>query len=269
MKRYLVKPGSKVNLSKVPTKDDSMFPDESKETHLVKLDELRQSMQDHQHKFMAAASHKFLVIIQAMDTGGKDGTVRHVFAKIDPAGIRVVPFKKPSEEELAHDYLWRVHKEAPANGEMVVFNRSHYEDIVAVQVKNLAPERVWKKRYDHINNFEKMLADEGTKIVKIFLHISKDEQAERLRKRLENPEKRWKFNLDDLEDRQRWDEFQKAYEVLIEKTSTDHAPWHIIPADRKWYRNMVVSKLISDELEELEVELPKLSFDPSQIVIED
>jgi len=269
MKEYLVKPGSKVDLTARATSDDALFPKESKDTHLDALFTLRERMKVEQHKLYASGKEKLLVVIQAMDTGGKDGTVRHVFSHVDPAGIRVVSFKKPNEEELSHDYLWRIHDKVPASGNIVVFNRSHYEDIVAVNVKKLAPEKVWKKRFRHINEFERMLVDEGTRIVKIFLHISKEEQKERLQKRLDNPDKHWKFNPDDLDDRARWGEFQKAYEEVLTETSTDHAPWYVIPADRKWYRNLVIAKLIGDELEAMDSEYPEVDFDPESIVIDD
>ncbi len=269
MKEYLVKPGSKVDLSARSTSDVALFPKESKETHLNALYALRERMKEEQYKLYASGKGKLLVVIQAMDTGGKDGTVRHVFSHVDPAGIRVVSFKKPNEEELAHDYLWRIHQKVPASGNIVVFNRSHYEDIIAVNVKKLAPEKVWKKRFRHINEFERMLVDEGTRIVKIFLHISKDEQKQRLQKRLDTPHKHWKFNPDDLDDRARWGEFQKAYEEVLTETSTDHAPWHVIPADRKWYRNLAIAQLIGDELEGMESEYPKVDFDPLSIVIGD
>jgi PPK2 family polyphosphate:nucleotide phosphotransferase len=204
-----------------------------------------------------------------MDTGGKDGCIKNVFSTIDPQGLNVVSFKKPNEEELAHDFLWRVHAEVPRNGHLTVFNRSHYEDIVAVRVKKLYPEAVWKKRYQHVIDFERMLADEGTTIVKVFLHISKDEQKERLQARLDNPDKYWKFNPDDLEDRARWEEFMETYEDLIEKTSTEHAPWFVVPANRKWYRNLCVARIMVETLKKLDLKFPEPVWKPGEITLDD
>jgi PPK2 family polyphosphate:nucleotide phosphotransferase len=209
------------------------------------------------------------LVLQAMDTGGKDGCVKHVFSRIDPQGIHVRSFKKPTEEELARDFLWRVHSKVPRNGEMVIFNRSHYEDVIAVKVKKLFPEKVWKQRYNHIVDFERMLAEEGTTIVKIYLHISKDEQKRRIVSRLENPDKHWKFNPDDLKDRVLWNDFMRTYEDLLSKTSTGHAPWYVVPANRKWYRNLCVARIMVDTMKKLNMKLPKVDWDPSKIVVED
>jgi PPK2 family polyphosphate:nucleotide phosphotransferase len=210
-----------------------------------------------------------LVVMQAMDTGGKDGCIKHVFSHIDPQGIHVRSFKKPSEEEMSYDFLWRVHAKVPHRGQLVIFNRSHYEDIIAVRVKKLFPDEVWKRRQRHVVEFERMLAEEGTTIVKIFLHISKQEQKKRLEARLENPMKHWKFNPDDLADRARWDEFMHAYEDVIGKTSTEFAPWFIVPADRKWYRNLCVARIMLDTLKGLDMELPKIDWEPKDVRIED
>lgn len=263
---YRVKPGSKVKLDKIDTNDKSLY-EAGKEHHHDELHELREELRELQTLLYAEGKHKLLVVIQAMDTGGKDGCVKTVFGRVDPLGIQVCPFKKPSEQELSHDFLWRIHQHVPATGMISVFNRSHYEDIIAVRVKNIFPESVWSKRYRHIIEFERMLAEEGTKIVKIFLHISKDEQKERLQARLDDPAKHWKFNPGDLEDRARWDDFMEAYEDLIEKTSTEHAPWFIIPADRKWYRNLVVSEIVIDALKSLNMSYPEVDWDPSEMNI--
>jgi PPK2 family polyphosphate:nucleotide phosphotransferase len=211
---------------------------------------------------------KVLVVVQATDTGGKDGMVRKVFGPLNPQGVRVAYFKAPTEIELAHDYLWRVHAQVPAAGELVVFNRSHYEDVLIVRVHDLVPEKRWRKRYDHILAFEQMLADEGTTIVKFFLHISKDEQAERLRDRLADPTKNWKFNEGDLTERKYWDDYQKAYQDMVNLTSRRHAPWYVIPADNKWYRDLVVAEVMRSTLGDLDMSFPKATVDPAAIEID-
>lgn len=264
--KYLVLPGKKFNLKTHSPEDRSLYTG-TKEDSLIEFDKLRNELQELQKKFFADGRHKLLVILQAMDAGGKDGCVKHVFSRIDPQGLRVIPFKKPTEEELAHDFLWRIHKEVPAKGQMVIFNRSHYEDVIAVRVKKIFPDAVWKRRYRFIQDFEEMLADEGTLIIKIFLNISKAEQKARLDSRLQNPDKLWKFQMDDLDDRNRWDEFQNAYQDLIQATSTEKAPWYIIPGDRKWYRNIMVARLIIEKLKGLNLSYPRPTFDPSTITI--
>lgn len=264
--RYIIQPGTQADFSKIDTKDDSLHSVGKEEGNAL-LPALTTRLGELQELLYAEHKHKVLVIFQAIDAGGKDGTIRKVFADTDPAGVRVKSFKKPSENELDRDYLWRIHYRVPRKGKIVIFNRSHYEDILAVRVKNLAPESVWSKRYEHINAFEKMLTDEGTTIVKLFLLISNKEQKERLQARLDDPEKHWKFNVDDLDDRARWPEFMTAFQDTISKTSTDHAPWHIIPADRKWHRNLIVTQLMIDTLEALDMDYPEVDFDPSKIVI--
>lgn len=266
--KYHVAPGKKLKLSNHDTNDKSLFQHGEKEDHDPYLDQLREELKQLQNQLYAESKHRVLVVIQAMDTGGKDGTVKSVFSKVDPQGIHVEPFKKPSDDELAHDFLWRVHNKVPRNGQIVVFNRSHYEDIIAVRVKKLYPKEVWKPRYQHIIDFERMLAEEGTTIVKLFLHISKDEQKDRLQARLDNPAKHWKFNPDDLKDRARWDDFMKVYEDLIERTSTEHAPWYIIPADRKWYRNLVVARIMIDTLKGLDMKFPTSDWIAEDISID-
>lgn len=269
IKKYRVAPGKKLKLSDHETDDKSLFTHGEKEDHIPYLNELRDELKQFQNLLYAESKHRVLVVIQAMDTGGKDGTVKSVFSKVDPQGIHVEPFKKPSEDELAHDFLWRIHQKVPGNGQIVVFNRSHYEDIIAVKVKKIFEDAVWQRRYRHVVEFERMLAEEGTTIVKIFLRISKEEQKERLQARLDNPEKHWKFNPDDLLDRARWDEFMAAYEDLMEKTSTADAPWYVIPADRKWYRNLVVTQIINDTLKEMGLDYPDIDWDPADMKIED
>lgn len=266
--QYVIKSGKNVELGGEEASDKSLF-DGDKNSSKSELKAVLNAMLEEQTKLYAGESKKLLVVIQAMDTGGKDGCVKSVFAKVDPKGIHVECFKKPSSEELAHDFLWRVHKHAPRNGMITVFNRSHYEDIIAVRVKKIFPDQVWKQRYRHIVEFERMLAEEGTKIVKIFLNISKGEQKQRLQDRLDDPTKHWKFNPGDLDDRAKWDGFMGAYKELFEQTSTDHAPWYIIPADRKWYRNLAVSQIITDTLKEMNLEYPQVSWSPEDFDIQD
>ncbi|HET8774756.1 MAG TPA: PPK2 family polyphosphate kinase [Thermoanaerobaculia bacterium] len=209
-----------------------------------------------QELLYAEDKHKVLIVLQGMDTSGKDGTIRKVLRETSPQGVRVVPFQRPTEVELAHDYLWRVHAQVPKRGELVVFNRSHYEDVLVVRVHSLVPKSVWKKRYDHINEFERMLADEGTTLLKFFLHISREEQRERLQARLDDPTKRWKFEHGDLEERKLWDDYMRAYEDVLEKTSTRHAPWTIVPADRKFMRDFLVAGAVVKALEKLKMKYP-------------
>ncbi len=269
LERYRVKPGGKLDLRKVDSSEKTLFNGDGKEEFEPQFDQLQEQLQQLQKRLYAQNKHRILVVMQAMDTGGKDGCIKHVFSHIDPQGIHVRSFKKPSEEELARDFLWRVHTRVPRNGELVIFNRSHYEDIIAVRVKGIFPDAVWKRRQRHVIDFERMLAEEGTTIVKIFLHISKEEQKNRLQARLDTPAKHWKINPDDLVDRARWDDFMKAYEDVISKTSTDVAPWYVVPADRKWYRNLCVARIMLDTLSKLDMQFPPINWDPATIRIED
>jgi len=269
LERYYVKPGDTLDLGKIDTSEKVVFDSVTKETYQPIADRLKTELRELQKVLYAQNKHRVLVVVQAMDTGGKDGCVKSVFSGIDPQGIRVQAFKKPSEEELAHDFLWRIHQHAPRNGGLVIFNRSHYEDIIAVRVKKIFPDDVWKRRQRHVLEFERMLAEEGTTIVKLFLHISKDEQKKRLESRLANPAKHWKFNPDDLSDRALWSDFMKAYEEVISKTSTDLAPWYVIPADRKWYRDLVVAQIMVNTLKGLDMQYPKITWDPKSIIVGD
>lgn len=269
LERYLVKPGTRTDLRKIDPGEKSLFSGKDKSAYDEQFQQLQDELRDMQKMLYAQNRHKILVVMQAMDTGGKDGCIKHVFSHIDPQGIHVRSFKKPTDEELAHDFLWRVHAKVPPRGQLVIFNRSHYEDIIAVRVKRLFPEKVWQRREKHIIDFEQMLADEGTTLIKIFLHISKAEQKRRLESRLSNPLKHWKFNPDDLKDRARWDEFLDVYQEIISKTSTRHAPWYVVPADRKWYRNLCVARIMVDTLRQLDLKLPKVDWDPGKIVIDD
>ncbi|MFK7852040.1 MAG: PPK2 family polyphosphate kinase [Akkermansiaceae bacterium] len=267
--RYLVEPGSKVDLGKIDPNERELYKGEGKEDSYQAFDQLQEELKLLQRVLYAQDKHRVLVVIQAMDTGGKDGCIKSVFSRIDPQGINVRSFKKPNERELARDFLWRIHDRVPRNGQLVIFNRSHYEDIIAVKVKKIFGDKVWKQRFQHVIDFERMLAEEGTTIVKIYLHISKDEQKERLLSRLENPDKHWKFNPDDLKDRALWPKFMETYEDVLSKTSKDHAPWYVIPANRKWYRNLVVARIMVDTLKSLDMSFPEITWDPSKMSIED
>lgn len=221
-----------------------------------------------QKRLFADGSKSVLFVLQAMDAAGKDSTIRSVFSGLNPAGVDVNPFGVPTEEERGHDYLWRIHQHAPADGRIGVFNRSHYEDVLVVRVKGFAPEKVWRRRYDHIANFEQMLADEGTTIIKVFLQVSRDEQKERFRERLDRPDKNWKFRAGDLDDRRLWPEFMEAYTDALEKTSTDDAPWYVVPADRKWARNVCIARILRHHLEQINPQYPKPEEGLDQIVID-
>jgi PPK2 family polyphosphate:nucleotide phosphotransferase len=207
-------------------------------------------------RLYAESERAVLLVLQGMDASGKDGVIRTVFTGVNPQGCRVESFKAPTPDELAHDFLWRVHARCPARGEIGIFNRSHYEDVVAVRVRKLAEERVWSKRYAHIVAFEQLLADEGTSVVKVFLHASSEAQRQRLQDRVDDPERRWKFRLGDLDDRAKWDDFERAYEDAIRGTSTEHAPWYVVPADHNWSRNLCVAEILVDALERLDPRVP-------------
>ena len=221
-----------------------------------------------QKRLYADGSSSVLFVLQAMDAAGKDSTIRSVFSGLNPAGVDVNPFGVPTDEERSHDYLWRIHAHAPADGRIGVFNRSHYEDVLVVRVKGFVEKDVWKKRYDHIRNFEQMLADEGTTIIKVFLNVSQDEQKERFRERLDRPDKNWKFRAGDLDDRALWPEFMDAYTDALEKTSTDDAPWYVVPADRKWARNLCIARILRHHLEDIDPRYPAPEEDLDQIVID-
>jgi PPK2 family polyphosphate:nucleotide phosphotransferase len=231
--------------------------DRAREMLDADIDELR----DLQRRLWAEARRSVLLVLQGMDASGKDGTIRKVFTGVNPQGVRVVSFKAPSTLERAHDFLWRVHQVMPQRGEIGIFNRSHYEDVVAAQVIGVIDDKVRTRRYEHIAAFERMLHDEGTTMVKVFLHISKDEQRERLEARLQDPNKRWKFNVDDIDTRKHWDEYQHLYEEALAATSTKHAPWYVVPANRKWVRDVVVARLLVAVLRDLDPQYPAPSED--------
>jgi PPK2 family polyphosphate:nucleotide phosphotransferase len=264
--KYLVAPGSKPKLGEIDPADQSLFT-EGKARGRDFLEKLAEELNVLQRRLYVERKWRVLLIFQGMDTSGKNGTIRNVFHSTDPHAVHVASFGKPTSLELAHDYLWRIHQRCPARGEIVIFDRSHYEDVTAVRVNQLAPEKVWRKRFQHINDFERMLADEETIILKFFLHIDLDEQKKRLQARLDDPEKQWKFDESDLVARAKWQDYMVAYEEVFARTSTPGAPWYIIPANRKWYRNLIVSRIVVEKLRELEPGYPKISYDPGQIII--
>jgi PPK2 family polyphosphate:nucleotide phosphotransferase len=266
-RRYRVKPQTKVALDEFDPEDTSAFSGKKEDGEKV-LGELQEKLAGLQELLYAEHGHKILVVLQGMDTSGKDGVVRHVFGGINPQGVRVSSFKTPTAEELAHDFLWRIHRCVPGKGEIAVFNRSHYEDVLVVRVHELVPREVWKTRFETINAFEKTLHHEGTTILKFFLHISPEEQKDRLQARLDDPKKLWKFNPADLPERQKWDDYMKANEEVLSRTSTDFAPWYIVPANKKWFRNLTVAAVLVEALETLGMEYPRAAFDPKKIVIE-
>jgi len=251
--RLRVAPGSTFRLSAFDTRDTFGF---EKEAAVALLETTMPRLSDLQERLWAENRQRLLVVLQGIDTAGKGGTIEHVLGAFNPQGCDVHGFKVPTEEELAHDYLWRVHQRVPRNGEIMIFDRSHYEDVLVVRVKRLVPKDRWEQRYDQINAFERLLVDEGTTIVKLFLAIDKDEQRERLQARYDDPAKRWKFRLADLEERKRWDEYVAAYEAMLERCSTERAPWYVIPASRKWFRNVAVSQILLETLEEMDPTIP-------------
>ena len=254
VQRLLVRPGSNFSLRR--HRSDETFGWD-KEAARAELMELGPKLDALQERLAAERAQSVLVVLQAMDCAGKDGTIRSVFGPLNAAGVRVSNFRAPAGSELDHDYLWRAHALAPGRGEFAVWNRSHYEDVLVVRVKNLAPKEQWEKRYRHIREFERMLSDEGTRIVKINLHISKDEQRIRLQERVDDPTKHWKFRATDLDDRALWQDFVKAYEVAFNETSTDYAPWYVVPGDRKWVRNVAVARIVYETLLSMDPQLPQ------------
>jgi PPK2 family polyphosphate:nucleotide phosphotransferase len=264
---FLVQPGTQVNLADY----DPGYTGDYQTKHETKAALKRnvERLQELQEVMWAEGKHGLLIILQALDAGGKDGTIKHVMRGVNPQGCQVTSFKVPTEEELDHDFLWRVHKAAPRRGYIGIFNRSHYEDVLVVRVRKLASEEVWQARYEQINHFEKLLADTGTTILKFFLYISKAEQKERFEARLRDPHKNWKFSLKDVEERDYWDGYMRAYEDALSRCSTPWAPWYVIPANHKWYRNLAVSTIIVQTLEGLDMRYPPPLPDADQIVIPD
>ncbi|WP_374333972.1 polyphosphate kinase 2 family protein [Aestuariivirga sp.] len=264
--RYMVKPGKGFKLAECDPRAANGFADKD----AAKADTIRDAaaIDALQDKLFAEGKRALLVVLQGIDCSGKDGTVRAVFNHCGPIGVRVQPFKAPTVDELAQDYLWRVHKACPPKGYIGIFNRSHYEDVLVVKVRGFAPPEAIERRYDEINAFEKLLSDNGTRILKFMLNISKEEQAERLTERIEVPEKRWKFNPSDLEDRALWNDYMKAYEVALTRCSTHHAPWYVIPADRNWVRNAAISRIVRETLEDMNPKYPEpKGWDPKSVKV--
>jgi PPK2 family polyphosphate:nucleotide phosphotransferase len=266
--QYRVKPNAKFSLKSIKSDDKSerMATKDQDALELVKLASKINSLQD---ILNAQSKHKILLILQGMDASGKDGTVRHVFSECDPLGIRLASFKGPTPDELAHDYLWRVHQEVPQKGEVVIFNRSHYEDVLIVKVHDWIDDAECKRRYAQINAFEKLLSETGTVIIKCYLHISKAEQKLRLQDRLDDPTKSWKFNPNDLKERALWPKYMQAYEAAFNATSTSYAPWYVVPADSKMNRNLLISRLLYDALKKLNLEYPPVPAEFKTITIAD
>lgn len=263
--RYCVRPGKEIKLSQWDANETGKFKskDAVKEilkSNLKKLSEL-------QYLLYAESKHAVLIVLQAMDAGGKDGTVRHVMGPLNPASCKVSSFKVPTDEELAHDFLWRIHQHVPRKGEIGIFNRSHYEDVLIVRVKKIVPKSVWSKRYRQINDFEQMLAENNVHILKFYLHISKSEQLERLKARIDDPIKHWKINPNDFVERKYWSNYMKAFEDALNQCSTSYAPWFVIPANHKWYRNLVVSEILIEQLQKLKMKFPEPYCDISSIEV--
>jgi PPK2 family polyphosphate:nucleotide phosphotransferase len=265
--RWRIAHGKRLRLGDLDTRSNAGAPGDKAVTRSA-VTGLIHEIAELQERLWAEQRQALLLVLQAMDAGGKDGAIEHVFTGVNPQGFRISNFRGPTEEELSHDFLWRVHRLTPRRGEIGIFNRSHYEDVVAVRVRKLAPEDVWRPRYELIRNFEALLASAGTTVVKCFLHISKQEQAERLRARLDDPNKRWKFRRGDLADRALWDDFMAAYEEAISQTTTRPAPWYVIPADRKWYRDWALANIVRDTLGRMDPQFPPPEEDLDDVVIE-
>ena len=265
--RYRVHPGEPIELAQIDPNSCEQY--KKKKDVETELEHQRDRLSKLQQRLYAESKSSLLVVLQAMDTGGKDGTIKSVFQGINPQGCQVWSFKKPSDEENSHDFLWRYHQRAPRRGMITIFNRSHYEDVLIVRVKQMVPESVWRKRYHIINEFEQMLCLNNIKIIKFFLHISKDEQKQRLESRLQDPNKLWKFSTNDINERKLWDDYQQAYEEAINNCSTAYAPWYIVPANKKWYRNLVIARAIADTLEAMNPQYPPAEQGLENITIPD
>jgi PPK2 family polyphosphate:nucleotide phosphotransferase len=260
-----VKPDHRVDLSRLDPADSHGWKKPAAEEATREQIGRLEGLQD---RLWAQARHSVLVVLQGIDASGKDGAIRHVMAAFNPQGCFVASFKVPTAEEAAHDFLWRIHKRVPGAGEIGIFNRSHYEEVLIVRVHELVPKDIWSGRYELIRDFEQMLAATGTTIVKFFLHIDRDEQRERLQERFDNPSKRWKFSLGDIEERKHWDDYMRAYEDALSKTSTDEAPWYVIPANRNWFRNLAISTILADTIADLKPDYPAPPDLPEAITIE-
>lgn len=261
-KKFIVKPGTKVSLKDIDPRDTGNL---KKSEVRDRFEENRDRLAVAQEKLYAEDKRSLLIVLQAMDAGGKDGTIKHVFGSMNAQGCHVVSFKAPNDEERKHDYLWRVHKALPPKGLVTIFNRSHYEDILIARVRKLVPKDVWKKRYDEINTFERFVANDNTHILKFFLHISKEEQLRRFWERASDPSRHWKLTEADFTEREKWDEYQEANQDMLTKCSTEDAPWFVIPADKKWFRNLAISQIVADYMEGLGMKFPEPSVDPAEI----
>jgi PPK2 family polyphosphate:nucleotide phosphotransferase len=266
VKRYRIRPKQKVRLDEWKAGDTSGF-DGNEEDAVEVSKKLTKKLEQLQGMLYAEHKHQVLIVLQAMDTGGKDGTIRRVFEGVNPQTVRVARFGVPTPNELDHDFLWRVHEQMPGKGEMVIFNRSHYEGVLVERVHKLVPEEVWKSRYQQINHFERTLCEDGMTILKFYLHIDKDEQKKRLLDRLKDPTKRWKFSIHDLPERELWPEYMKAYEDVLEKTSTTWAPWYLVPANNNWFRDVIISTVIVKTLEKLDLHYPPVAKGLKSVVI--
>jgi PPK2 family polyphosphate:nucleotide phosphotransferase len=262
-KKFIVEPGSKVRLGKIDPAYTGQH--ESHESAVEETAKQVERMQRLQYLLYADARQSLLIVLQGLDAAGKDGTIRHLFAGFIPQGTFVFAVKQPTKEEMAHDFLWRAHCHAPGDGEVVIFNRSHYEDVLVVRVHKLVPHGVWSKRYDMINGFEKMLTENRTRILKFFLHISPEEQLARFRQRLDDPSRRWKISESDYTERELWPKYLAAYEDAIALTSTKRAPWYVIPSNRKWFRNLAISQIVADTMDDMGLKLPPPRVDLSVI----
>ncbi|MGZ0018340.1 polyphosphate kinase 2 family protein [Nitrosomonas sp. wSCUT-2] len=269
MHDHLVSPGIRLNLTTIDPDNTGDYQKNSKNKAKTVTKKLVKKLGALQERLYANNSRALLIVLQGMDTSGKDSTIKHVMSGVNPQGCKVVTFKTPSAEELGHDFLWRVHQKAPAKGQIGIFNRSHYEDVLITRVHGLISDKVVKQRFNQINEFEELLVENGTTILKFFLHISKDEQKKRLEERINNPEKRWKFSAADLEERKFWNQYLSAFETMLSATSTSHAPWHIVPANRKWFRNLIIADRIVHALERMKLSTPSpaadINFDTLQI----
>jgi PPK2 family polyphosphate:nucleotide phosphotransferase len=263
---YRIHPGKKSKLTEIETDGDGGFDD--KDEGAASLERDAEAIDDWQEKLFAEGKRALLVVLQGTDTSGKDGSIRKVFAHTSPLGVSVTGFGKPTDEELDHDFLWRIHNACPRRGRIGIFNRSHYEDVLIGRVLELAPHDEIELRYGQINDFEKMLTENGTTVLKIMLHLSKAEQRERLHARLEDPDKRWKFNPADLDKRDQWDAYQAAYELMLDRCSTEWAPWYVVPADRKWARNAIIARLVRETLEEMDPEPHRPDYGLGDFTIE-
>jgi PPK2 family polyphosphate:nucleotide phosphotransferase len=260
--RFRIAPGERVHLQEF---DPGYKGNEDKRSALAKIEKLREKMGDLQQQLFAERKRSLLVCLQGLDAGGKDGVIKHVIGSMNPDGCHVANFKEPSQEELAHDFLWRIEAQMPKKGDVAIFNRSHYEDVLIVRVHNLVPKDIWSKRYDQINDFERRHTENGTRILKFFLHISKQEQLERFEQRLDDPAKRWKISEADYKEREYWDDYLRAYEDALARCNTEESPWFVIPADHKWFRDLAVSEIIVGSMESMKIQVPQPTVDIEEI----